>query len=82
MDEIYRGRYPAESGLLPLGTPTKEDADRAAYIARRILRVLRRSLTEDERVPPGAGETASDAEANGAIEPSETEPHSDANPVE
>ena len=52
MDEIYRGRYPAESGLLPLGTPTKDDADRAVSVAKQTLGALRRSLTEGEPESP------------------------------
>ena len=52
MDEIYRGRYPAESGLLPLGTPTKDDADRAVSVAKRTLGALRRLLTEGEPESP------------------------------
>ena len=52
MDEIHRGRYPAESGLLPLGTPTKDDADRAVSIAKQTLGALRRLLTEGEPESP------------------------------
>jgi HEPN domain-containing protein len=37
MDSIYRGRYPGEAGLLPLGEPTREDADRAIAIARKVV---------------------------------------------
>ena len=37
IDGIYRGRYPAEAGLLPLRDPNKEDAERAISIARRLL---------------------------------------------
>lgn len=37
VDSIYRGRYPAESGLLPMGEPTQEDAGRAVDLARRIV---------------------------------------------
>ncbi|MFO0793065.1 MAG: HEPN domain-containing protein [Candidatus Brocadiaceae bacterium] len=33
IDSIYRGRYPAEAGLLPLGEPAKADAQRALSIA-------------------------------------------------
>jgi HEPN domain-containing protein/predicted nucleotidyltransferase len=38
IDSIYRGRYPADEGLLPFGEPSKEDAERAAGIARRIFK--------------------------------------------
>lgn len=40
MDSIYRGRYPAEEGLLPLQSPSKEDAQRAVEVARRFLKQL------------------------------------------
>ena len=33
IDSIYRGRYPAEAGLLPLGEPSDSDAKRALCIA-------------------------------------------------
>ena len=38
IDSIYRGRYPAEAGLLPLGEPSGEDAERAVNIAKRIFK--------------------------------------------
>jgi HEPN domain-containing protein len=40
IDSIYRGRYPADEGLLPLKSPSKEDAARALEIARKFLRQL------------------------------------------
>ncbi len=40
MDSIYRGRYPAEEGLLPLNTPTAEDASRAISTAEGVLKQL------------------------------------------
>ena len=33
IDSIYRGRYPAEVGLLPLGEPSDSDAQRALSVA-------------------------------------------------
>jgi len=36
IDNIYRGRYPAETGLLPLGEPSEADAQKALAIAKRI----------------------------------------------
>ncbi len=36
IDSIYTGRYPANSGLLPYGDPTKEDAERAIQIASMV----------------------------------------------
>jgi HEPN domain-containing protein len=37
IDSIYRGRYPGEAGLLPLGEPDSKDADKAIAIATRAL---------------------------------------------
>jgi HEPN domain-containing protein/predicted nucleotidyltransferase len=37
LDSIYRGRYPAEQGLLPMGDPSKEDAERACAIAAALV---------------------------------------------
>lgn len=37
IDSIYKGRCPADIGLLPLGEPDKEDAIRATEIAMRIV---------------------------------------------
>lgn len=39
-DSIYRSRYPADEGLLPLKSPSKEDAERALTIAKQFLRQL------------------------------------------
>lgn len=44
IDSIYRGRYPAEAGLLPLGEPTKADSERAVAIAWRMLDEARREI--------------------------------------
>ncbi|MBI5212861.1 MAG: HEPN domain-containing protein [Nitrospirae bacterium] len=41
IDSIYRGRYPAEAGLLPLGEPTKADAQKAVGIAERIIKKIK-----------------------------------------
>lgn len=38
MDSIYRGRYPAEEGLLPFREPSASDAERAIRIAGRIVK--------------------------------------------
>lgn len=38
IDNIYRSRYPAEAGLLPLGAPSETDAQRAVGLATRILK--------------------------------------------
>ena len=37
LDSIYRGRYPGEAGLLPLGEPSREDAMKALDIAEKLL---------------------------------------------
>lgn len=44
MDSIYRGRYPAEAGLLPFGEPTETDAKKAVAIALRILNNVQLAL--------------------------------------
>jgi HEPN domain-containing protein/predicted nucleotidyltransferase len=44
IDSIYRGRYPAEEGILPLGEPTKEDAEKAVKIADKIFRFMQNTL--------------------------------------
>ena len=41
IDSIYRGRYPAEKGLLPLEEPGEDDAAKALEIAGRILESTR-----------------------------------------
>ena len=40
VDSIYRGRYPAETGLLPYGEPSRADAGKAVGIARRIFKEM------------------------------------------
>lgn len=40
VDSIYRGRYPAEVGLLPYGEPSKTDAEKIIKIARRIYKSI------------------------------------------
>jgi HEPN domain-containing protein len=40
IDSIYRGRYPAEEGLLPLGAPTRRDAKKALKIAGQVFEQL------------------------------------------
>lgn len=37
IDRIYRGRYPAETGLLPFGEPSETDAKRALITAKKFL---------------------------------------------
>jgi HEPN domain-containing protein len=41
MDSIYRGRYPAEEGLLPFREPSASDAEKAIHIAGRIVKSKR-----------------------------------------
>ena len=44
MDSIYRGRYPVESGLLPLSVPSEENAKRAVDIAERIFKEIKDAI--------------------------------------
>ncbi len=44
IDNIYRGRYPAEAGLLPLGEPSEADAQRIVTIAIKLLKNMQRAL--------------------------------------
>ena len=67
VDEIYRGRYPAESGLLPLGAPTLADAERAVALARQSVQEMSAFLTAEEQPsdtvsPPDADLPDQDAE--------------------
>ncbi len=36
IDSIYSGRYPVEAGLLPLGEPSQQDAEKAVRLARKL----------------------------------------------
>ena len=36
LSSIYRARYPSDAGLLPLGEPIEQDAERALKIAREM----------------------------------------------
>ncbi len=40
IDRIYRGRYPAEDGLLPFGEPDKDSAIKAIKIASNVLKLM------------------------------------------
>ena len=81
IDEIYRGRYPAESGLLPLGTPTKANADRSVAIAKQSVRALHGLLEERKRKPRGNGGSLPDAPgSSSASGPPDSVPPSGANP--
>ena len=44
LNSIYKGRYPAEEGLLPHGDPSKEDADRVTRTAEAFLGNVKNSL--------------------------------------
>jgi HEPN domain-containing protein/predicted nucleotidyltransferase len=44
IDSIYRGRYPIETGLLPLGEPSTEDAEKAVSIAKRTVKTAKSIL--------------------------------------
>ncbi len=52
MDEICRGRYAAESGLLRLGTRTGEDADRSVAVAQRAVRALHEVAATSDQAGP------------------------------
>jgi len=41
IDGIYKGRYPGEEGLLPLGSPTQKDAKKALQIAKKVVKELK-----------------------------------------
>ncbi len=45
VDSIYKGRYPGEDGLLPLGNPTKRDAKKALQIAQNIIKQIEVHVT-------------------------------------
>jgi len=42
IDSIYRGRYPAEAGLLLLGSPTQEEAEKAVNLAGKLIKSVAR----------------------------------------
>jgi HEPN domain-containing protein len=44
IDHIYRGRYPAETGLLPLGEPSEAEAQKAISIAKKIFTEVEKAL--------------------------------------
>jgi len=44
IDNIYKGRYPGEQGLLPYGEPSQDDAQKAINIAYRIGAVMGQKL--------------------------------------
>ena len=43
LNSVYRGRYPAEEGLLPRGEPTREEAGRALEAAVRLITWLKQT---------------------------------------
>ncbi len=48
MNSIYRGRYPADEGLLPHGEPSGDESGRAVRIAENVFEILRKHLGEKE----------------------------------
>lgn len=44
LSSIYRARYPSDAGLLPLGEPIEQDAERALKIAQEMARWMRKRL--------------------------------------
>ena len=54
IDEIYRSRYPAESGLLSLGEPTSADAGRAVAVAVQTIRAMMQTIVDEGLARRGA----------------------------
>jgi len=44
LNRVYQSRYPPDIGLLPYGEPTREDAQKALEIARRVLVQVQKML--------------------------------------
>ncbi len=44
LSSVYRARYPSDAGLLPLGEPIKQDAERALKIARDMARWIKKQV--------------------------------------
>jgi len=44
LSSVYRARYPSDAGLLPLGEPIKQDAERALKIARDMARWMKKQV--------------------------------------
>jgi len=44
LDSIYRGRYPFEAGLLPVGVPSEQEANYSVEIAQRVLNNAKATL--------------------------------------
>ncbi len=44
LSSIYRARYPSDAGLLPLGEPIAQDAERALKIARDIAAWMKKQV--------------------------------------
>jgi HEPN domain-containing protein len=42
LSSVYRARYPSDAGLLPLGEPLEQDAERALKIARDVERWMKK----------------------------------------
>jgi len=51
IDAIYRGRYPAEAGLLPLGEPALQDAQKAVKIAETMMAFSTKKLKTQNSKP-------------------------------
>jgi HEPN domain-containing protein len=45
LNSVYRVRYPAGLGLLPMGEPTEKDAEKALHIAQKMREWIRKILT-------------------------------------
>ena len=44
LSSVYRARYPSDAGLLPLGEPLEQDAERALKIARDMARWMKKQV--------------------------------------
>jgi HEPN domain-containing protein len=44
LSSVYRARYPSDAGLLPLGEPLEQDAERALNIAQGMARWMKKQV--------------------------------------
>jgi uncharacterized protein len=45
LNSVYRGRYPADVGLLSRGEPTREESNRATLVSERVLSEVQRLIS-------------------------------------
>lgn len=76
LNNVYRGRYPSEEGLLPHGEPTVEDARRAVGATAACLADVRRALpADDAAVPTGPSRDRDVPAPAGDADPSDPDVH-------